>query len=186
MVTYPIVALLDGEVLDPAWIADITNAANDDNDRITAVEGLLVPPRFRGRQSVAQSLTSAVFAPVTFDLEDVDNYSGHSTVTNTSRYTAQVAGWYLCSGTVAFTGNATGRRASDWMKNGSVLNGSQLASAPGVSTAVEIPAATMLITLGVGDYVEIGAYQESGGALNTDVAFGQVQSSMSVIYQGAL
>jgi hypothetical protein len=146
---------------------------------------LTSPPRFRGRQTVAQTLTSAVFAPVTLDTEDEDNYSGHSTSTNTSRYTAQVAGWYLCSGSVGFVGNATGRRATEWLKNGAVVSGSQLAWAPGVATAVEFPAETILIFLAVGDYVEIGAYQESGGNLNTDVAFTNVQSSMSVIYHSA-
>jgi hypothetical protein len=35
MPTYPIVALADGEVLDPGWIEDITDAANELHDDVT-------------------------------------------------------------------------------------------------------------------------------------------------------
>lgn len=38
MVTYPIVALNDGEVAAPAWFADITDAANDHETRLSALE----------------------------------------------------------------------------------------------------------------------------------------------------
>lgn len=37
-VTYPIVALGEGEVLDPDWIADITEAVNDHQDRLSSLE----------------------------------------------------------------------------------------------------------------------------------------------------
>jgi hypothetical protein len=36
--TYPIVALNDGDVLDPAWIDDITDSANDHETRIGVLE----------------------------------------------------------------------------------------------------------------------------------------------------
>jgi len=38
MTTYPIVALGEGVVLDPDWIADVTAAANDHQTRITSLE----------------------------------------------------------------------------------------------------------------------------------------------------
>lgn len=37
-VTYPIVALVDGAVLDPAWISDVTAAANDHQTRLSSLE----------------------------------------------------------------------------------------------------------------------------------------------------
>lgn len=38
MTTFPIVSLADGEVADPAWFDDITDAVNDHESRISAVE----------------------------------------------------------------------------------------------------------------------------------------------------
>src|SRR5687767_10026227 len=40
MTTYPILTLEDGEVADPAWFADITDSANDHEDRLGALEGV--------------------------------------------------------------------------------------------------------------------------------------------------
>lgn len=42
MPTYPIVTLLDGDELSPEWVADITDAANDADDRLAAVEATSV------------------------------------------------------------------------------------------------------------------------------------------------
>jgi hypothetical protein len=39
-VTYPILPLLDGEELDPAWFADVTEAVNDHETRLSVVETL--------------------------------------------------------------------------------------------------------------------------------------------------
>lgn len=38
MTTYPIVTLADGEVADPAWFDDITDAVNDHQTRLNTVE----------------------------------------------------------------------------------------------------------------------------------------------------
>lgn len=38
MTTFPIVALLDGEVAAPAWFGDITDAVNDHETRVSALE----------------------------------------------------------------------------------------------------------------------------------------------------
>lgn len=40
MVTYPIVALGDGAVLSPTWVADITTGVNDAHDGITELDQL--------------------------------------------------------------------------------------------------------------------------------------------------
>ncbi len=37
-VLFPIIALADGEVTDPAWFADITEAVNDHETRVSALE----------------------------------------------------------------------------------------------------------------------------------------------------
>lgn len=38
MVTYPLIPLLDGDELDPAWISDVTTALNDHQTRLTQAE----------------------------------------------------------------------------------------------------------------------------------------------------
>jgi hypothetical protein len=44
VVAYPIVALADGEVLDPNWIQDVTDAANDHQTRVSVLEGIDLTP----------------------------------------------------------------------------------------------------------------------------------------------
>lgn len=123
-------------------------------------------PFFSGYQVSTQSITNNTWTAVTLDSEYFDDDGGHSTVTNTSRYTCQVAGRYVITGTVFFSPNATGLRGSKITKNGTTVTGSTsfLAAAPSVgSTAL----CTIPVQLAVGDYVEVFAWQGSGGALST-------------------
>jgi len=149
------------------------------NQLSDAIDFLLSPPIAELRQTVAQTLTTGVWASVTFDVEDKDSVSGHDTVTNNSRYTAVYAGWYQCSGGVGFVVNATGIRGTRWSVNGTALNGSQTSEAPTTVTAAQWTPRTKQIYLNVGDYVELQAFQSSGGNLNTDVTTTN-QSHMSV------
>lgn len=145
---------------------------------------LLAPPLFRGRQTSAQSLTSGTFAAVTLDAEDVDSANGHSTSSNTSRYTGQYAGWYGVSGGAGFAFNATGNRALDLRVNGAVVNGTQsnIATLTASSSTAQPVIATEFVFLNVNDYVELFAFQSSGGSLNTAVTTDQ-QSRMNAIWQ---
>ncbi len=150
------------------------------------VRFLLRPPMAELRQIVAQTLTTSVAAALTFTASDVDqDYlippgSGHSNSVNTSRYVANFAGWYQISGQVSYVANAAGRRAAIWVVNGVSVSSGQLAGPPTAALACEIPARTKFIYLSVGDFVELFAYQESGGNLATDVAFSNVVSGMSI------
>jgi hypothetical protein len=140
------------------------------------------PPRFQGRQIVSQSVTASTFTALTFTAEDLDSHGGHSTSSNTSRYTAQVAGWYLLSGKVAWAASTTGRRASAWAKNGSIINASQINYDVDSATGAEHSAATILVSLAVTDYVELQVFQDTAGALSTDVSNAAVQSYMAVLW----
>lgn len=141
-------------------------------------------PKALLRQTVSQTLTTAVFASLTMDTEDHDNDGAHSTSSNTSRYTAQTAGWYLVSGAAGFAGNSTGRRGTRWAVNGSALAGGLVIGGnAGVGTC-QVPAVTRLVTLAVGDYVELQAIQESGGNLGTAVT-AENQSVMTVVWVGS-
>lgn len=130
---------------------------------------LLAPPLYMGRQTSTQTLTTGVDTAITQDTEDVDSAGGHSTSTNPSRYTYVYPGWMQWSGKVSFASNATGQRATNFSKNGTLLNGSGvlLTAVNGLST--RLIAVTMPIFGNAGDYVEIVGFQNSGGNLATAV-----------------
>jgi hypothetical protein len=141
---------------------------------------LLNPPIGQFYQSAAQSVPNAGWTSLTFDLTDRDTYGGHSNVTNNSRYTAIVAGVYELTGGGGFATNATGTRDVAWAKNGVLLSAPGATgtsnAVTGLQSAVDVP--TLQIFLNVGDYVELQAFQSSGGNLNT--ATGQYGCLMGV------
>lgn len=134
----------------------------------SATSGGSKKANFRGRGTVAQNLaTSGTAAALLLDTEDVDYDNGHSTVTNTSRYTAQAAGWHDVSANVAFTATAAGgQRIAFIAVNGTERTQTRVEHAP-AGTAVPTCIATHsdLVFLNVGDFVEVWGLQTSGGAL---------------------
>lgn len=137
----------------------------------SATSGGAKRPFAQPRQSVAQSLpTTAVWTALTFDAEDVDYDNGHSTVTNTDRYTALTTGWHIVSGGVAFAANAVGRRGIRYTVNGTVVNGSGVVLPTTAALVCAVPGREMAILLNVNDILRVEGMQESGGALNTAVA----------------
>jgi hypothetical protein len=125
------------------------------------------PPRFRGYASTAQSISDATWTALTIDTEVYDSDGGHSTTTNTSRYTVQVAGTYLITGTAAFAANATGNRAVRLAVNGTAIIGSFDKTLPATATHSSSRLSVAQAVCAVGDYIEVYGYQNSGAALNT-------------------
>jgi hypothetical protein len=167
------------------------NALRDSSEDNTYVRDPLLflfkRPMARLRQVVAQSLTNGVPTALTFTVHDVDQDwaggAGHSDSVNTSRYTANYAGWYQVSGGVSFVANATGARGCYWAVNGSLSLGVEDIGAPTPGGATHgQPARTELLYLNVGDYVELWALQISGGALNTAVGGSATGSTMNVLW----
>jgi hypothetical protein len=159
-------------VLHTFVVGEVVTAANINNNTLTLGNFILNPPRVVLRQTVAQSLANNAYTSVTFDTEDVDSDNAHSTASNTSRVTANTPGYWRASGSIGFAGNTAGRRATRWAVNGTALNGGQILLGPATWTglAVGIPAVTRDVFLnGTGDYLELQAFQDSGGALNSDV-----------------
>ena len=132
---------------------------------------LFAPVRFKGYASTGQSLTSSTTSTVlTLDTEIVDSDGGHSTVTNTSRYTCQTAGLFYVSGSVCFnTTNSTGTRTLNIFVNGTGTTGAGQQAAPSASNGASVFTATF-VQLAVGDYVELAAWQNSGSTLTTATA----------------
>jgi hypothetical protein len=117
-------------------------------------------------KSTNQSVSNATFTAITFDTEDYDTDAFHSTSSNTSRFTVPSgkAGKYLISGNIAFDANGTGVREIAIYKNGSVLNYGPTIQTVAATYGTYVPISYVL-NLSVADYIEIFAFQNSGGTL---------------------
>lgn len=106
-----------------------------------------------------------------------DTYGGHSNSVNSSRYTAQVPGYYLFMG--VGTSNDTGTTNGfwgGWLKNGSFVNGSLTNAPGGVAGRGRCWAiASLIIQMNANDYVEMFESSTIGtaGTINTT---GQITS----------
>ena len=129
-------------------------------------EFLIDPPVCKVSNSAAQSVANNTLAILTANTETEDNDGMHSTVTNTSRLTAQTAGRFLFGTVVEFAANLASYNQVDFLKNGATgLPGTRL---PPVTTSSH-PTALVLYTLermSVGDYVETRVRHTAGSALN--------------------
>jgi hypothetical protein len=128
----------------------------------------------RAYHSTTQSISNAVFTAVLFNSEDYDTGGFHSTVTNTSRFTVPsgAGGLYLITANILFAANATGQRVLQVRLNGgssgiAAIIGQQIVPSATYSSVVMVAS---ILTLNAGDYVEVFAYQDSGGALNIGTA----------------
>lgn len=158
----------------------VVTAAQLNTNMRDAVNFIIAPPLAVLRQTVAQSLTSAVYTALAMDTEDIDRDNAHSTVTNTSRYTAQTTGWYDHDGSYAIGTNGTGRRAVHWGVNATAVNGGEAVIPATAAGGVSVAAPGKAIFLNVGDFSELFAYQDSGGPLNTAVSPASQMSSSSI------
>lgn len=151
------------------------NAALESLLSVLSSHGLIVDSTtstdnvFSARQTVAQSISTGTYTAITFTTEDIDIGAIHSTSSNTSRVTPNIAGWYECHGQVGFTsGSSTYRRGALFMKNGSIVQGTFVPISAGDDTG-ELGAHTCAFIQcnGSTDYIELGGWQDSGGSINT-------------------
>jgi hypothetical protein len=75
MVAFPIVALADGDVLDPDWIADITAAANNHETRVAALEGVDLTPLWTVQSTTA---TANIVAETVVATAPSSTYRAHT------------------------------------------------------------------------------------------------------------
>lgn len=167
------------------WVAGEVVLASHFNTNIRDVLNfLLARPIFKGRQTVAQTLTTGVATVITFDVEDVDSAGGHSTVSNTGRYTAVYPGWYSTGGGIAYAANATGVRTTGWRINGTAIPSGFTLYAAGMATnSLQEGTRPGMVFLNVNDYLELIGTQTSGGNLNTAVGATGEQPDMVVRWE---
>lgn len=126
------------------------------------------PPRCFVYNSTNISITtSGTPQAITFDTEVEDTGAMHSTSVNTSRITVPTGGngWYRFGGCVRFAASATGYRELKIRANGVTDLVIQRAPNSGATddSRVAIHGEYPLVA---GDYIELVATQNSGGALN--------------------
>lgn len=125
------------------------------------------------RQTAAQSVPNATWTAVTFDTEDLDRDNGHSTVSNTSRYTATSPGYFWWAYSLTWAANATGQRGGRIRTNGTDAQVSAVARVlhnAGATFDTGQSGGGAQYMNGTTDYVELMGFQNSGGALNTNIA----------------
>jgi len=140
---------------------------------ITPTTGVTAaPPHARVFHSTTQSLANANLTALNFNSERWDNNSIHDTSTNNSRLTLNRVGLWAVFANVGFAFHATGSRSIQIQMNGNIADryGAGLvaaASAGSVETIISVY--TEIRAAAVTDYVELLAFQDSGGSLNTAV-----------------
>lgn len=152
---------------------------NATRDALNFLIGLPIATVF---QTAQQGLTAGGSTAVTFDSTAVDTYGGHSTSTNISRYTAQVAGWYLVGGSVPMNGSGGGtNRKAQVAVNGTVVPyaTAQVPPVNSASIATAVALSPTIVFLNVGDYVQIIA---SSDALVTITPNPTNQAYMTVVW----
>jgi len=114
-------------------------------------------------RTTAFTLTTAVQTAVPFPLERFDTDGIHDLVVNNSRLTCQTAGIYMMGGASRFTSNTTGVRALSIRLNGAALWQREWDTNQNDSVFAGVSG---MYQLAVADYIELFAYQTSGGNLD--------------------
>lgn len=136
-------------------------------------EAFARPPGCIAQRTSNQSCANGAATAIPFtavDLRDTDNF--HSPASSPGRITVPtgLGGWYRIDWSMGFSANATGYRDGVIRVNGSTAVTPSRVRVPAVSGVTTFISSTALVSLNAGDYVELLAQQNSGGALNVDVA----------------
>jgi hypothetical protein len=122
-------------------------------------------PAFSAYPSASQSIASVTFTKLQFNTVTFDTSSPVAYDTTNYRFLPKTAGYYQVVGSYYLPAAASGQQIISLYKNGSAVS---TASYAFTSTASIQPSFTYLIYLnGSTDYIELYAYQGSGGSLST-------------------
>ena len=121
-------------------------------------------------QTTNQSVADATWENITFDAEHFDSNSMHSAGSDPARIKCNSDGLYLCVFKVSFDTNTTGTRRAQIRENaaGSSSGGTARGvwTAPALASVDTTVSGARLLRLVDTDYIEVFAYQDSGGALD--------------------
>lgn len=166
----------------PPTIRDGITPSSTWNQFRDSINFLLTPPIAKLRQTVAQTLTSGVITPITFDAEivdsDVDGVGGHSNSVNPSRFVCRYPGWYGLAGRPAYQNTATGSRMGSLAVNSVELAGARFFIEASVCDF--LPMTVSEAYLNTGDYAELFAFHTNVATLDTEVGSADSQSVLNV------
>lgn len=144
------------------------------NAQIRDIAGFLTyPPAARlyynGTTPSGQTVPNNTSYPVKWDSAALDTFAGWAgTGTNATRWTAPVAGRYLCVGYNAMVANQTGKRGVGLRVNGTTMFWGQQTK-PTTGASHDAGNSTLVarhLRLNQGDYVEVIALQTTGTAMS--------------------
>ena len=134
------------------------------------------------RAAAVQSIPDNSATPLAFDTDDIDDDSGHSPSSSNTKYFAQRQGRFEISATGAHGASTAGTSRNLGLNvNGVAVTVASVSSGPrpgGTGTFTQNMSG-QIVTLIVGDYIEIVMTQNTGGALNT-----AANSTVTIRYWG--
>ncbi len=164
----PLYSVVDGNDVQAEDINQIIDALNSISTNRPAVRATLT-----GTQSIGNSTETSV----TFNGTDqFDTQSLHDPALNNTRITIPVTGIYLVIAQISFAINGTGYRECSVRINGTtyILPTIKMGAHAGASTGLAPHVSLYQFT--AADYIEVRAFQTSGGALNiNDASFMAMQ-----------
>lgn len=121
-------------------------------------------------QTVVQSIADAVITALSFTTEEFDTHGQHDPVTNNTRITPNIPGYYEFTGTYYSAAPTTlANMDAFFRKNGTGSPPSGDRGNDG-TIAQSKTARIMQPMNGTTDYIEFCAFQDSAGAVNTNVS----------------
>lgn len=154
-----------------------TQAADADipSSRLNAYQAnisfLLNPPCVKVRRTSTFSIGDSSVTAIQFGSEDYDTDVLHSNTTNTTRLScpsSAFAGLWHVEGNVEWASGTTHYRSISIRQNGSLTLAGALSVPHASDTVVWRQHVSVDVRLAANDYVELTAYQNSGGALNVN------------------
>jgi hypothetical protein len=135
--------------------------------------GGVLPPAFSAYGAALTSVSNTTFTKLIYGTEEFDTNNNYAS----SRFTPTVAGYY--SITASSTGPTSGGAGINIFKNGSSFKAGTLI--PGAATdGCYLIASALIYFNGSTDYVELYAYQRTGGTINMG------SNSQDFAFQGIL
>lgn len=156
------------------------------NQTVTSVSNFILGKPIASLYNTTPTSIATGGALVLWTTETVDRDNGHSTTTNTDRYTAATPGWYRVNATIYFAASTAGSiRQANIYKNGAVVTGGtggvRYTAAAVPNGAIIVNSPTVLVYLnGTTDYVQVYANQDSGAGLNIHNATAGATSSFVI------
>ncbi len=169
--TWPLKSMLQGVIDMDGNLVSGLPAPVGANDAVRKAYVDAIPGGYdqgaRVYSDAPQDLPNDTTVIIAFNQENYDTDGIHDNAVNNSRLTCQTVGKYLIVGNIRISSNATALRALSIKLNNTSYWGQLAIQA--VNGTVTVPNVTTVIDMGVGDYVELAAYQTSGVGLTSDV-----------------